>query len=335
MPNETLPTPLPAAGPTESPLPHPEGEPDLAAIAARHPLPPPDARGAEGQYVLSKGHTPALEVEDIPETDEPAPKPVTGKGSQPAQAAEKPADKPQDAPEKPASKGRLAPMLRREREVQAAAAQLKADEARIREDVRKAVLAEFAEDPGKIMNEAGVKPVQVAEKLVKPGKVAPVDPTAAKLAALEAEMAQLRSEREAAALEAEVAEMHQEITGMLAEDPARWPLLHRLGDPGGVIQVMLAHSEKTGEVPSDEDAADIEEARLADLLSKLAPPTGAAPKTGKAPASNKGPRTTSSAAASAAPARGKEPLPEDDDKALEILAARAERAIRAGREAGR
>lgn len=324
---------IPPPGGEIAPIPSPEGEPDLAAIAAKHPAPPAGPENQGGSYVLSKAQPAqpkALETADVPEDDVPANLPVTTK------TAPAPAPKAEGQVEqKPEPKGRLAPMLRRERELRQREESFKAGEAQLREKVRAEVLAEFGEDPGKIMREAGKTPTQVAEKLVKPGKVAPADPVVEKLAALEREMADLRAERQAKALEAEVEEMHQEIRGMVGEDPQRWPLLTRSGQAEAVVQVMLDHSEKHGEVLSDEDAADIVEARLAELLNLLSPPTGAAPKPGKAPAGNKGPRTTSSTAASAAPARGKEPLPADDEQALQILAERADRTIREGRAQGK
>lgn len=302
-----------ASGGEITPLPDPNGEPDLEAIAAKHDAALTAARAAQPPYT----NTPAAPVAEEEAPDAPAPAPS---------APEKPAEAAPEAPPAPAKappKSRLAPMLRKERELRELEASIKQREAELDERGYQRAIAEFGRDPKAIMTKAKVDPDQVALRMVAPKPADEPNPLAAKLGELEKTVAELRADREAKVAREEYDEMLGEIKSLIAEDPARWPLTARAGQEGLVITVLQDHLAKTGTVIGDDEAADIVEAHLADLQSKLAPQPqtkgSAAPRSAKA-----GPRTTTNAAASAAPDRGPKPLPEDDDEAMAIIAERTE-----------
>lgn len=334
MPNETTQAtsaPVPsAAPPTSFQTIDASPEPDLDAIAAKHvvpagqpmyvntpSVPQPKAldhipEGLE-QLASEREEPEAKEEEGQEEAPPPPPPPVTKKVT-PVADDPKPAEK----------RERLAHSLRKERELREAETRIKAEEASIEDRGYQRALAELGADPAKVLGSAKLTPQDLARRLAKPEQAKQLDPTARKLAELEAQVRELTQERQVNKDQAAQAEMVQEIQSMVASDATRWPLIAQTGEHGAVVLELLDHYTKQGEALSDDEAADRVEGRLAQLRDKLVP-QGKPSKSSQAKA---GQRTVSNSAATSAPApAARAALPADDDDAIEVIGARANRLL--------
>lgn len=320
MPNETTPGTVIIS----------DGEPDLDAIAAKHVVP----EGANRPWAApgnGAAEEPAAPTEPAAEAEAAAEAPAA-EPEAPETPAAAPAAAP--APAAPQKRERLAPMLRKEKELREQEASLKAREAEIAAKARQAVLDELGAEPAKLLQEAKLTPSQLAQRLVKPEAVRQANPVAKELDELKATVQALKAERDAREAAETQAEMVRELTELVKEDATRWPLLNQTGEHEAVAAEMLTYYEKTGQVLGDDEAADRVEAKLAGLRAKMLGQTGARPADKPATAKT-ATRTTSNQGAASQPAgRAQErQLPEDDDDAIAVIAARADRRLAEARAA--
>lgn len=148
-------------------------------------------------------------------------------------------------------------------------------------------------NPAAFVQKYGIDPDKFIMDYVRGGPD-PVEETRGQVAELKRELEELKRERQQASL----AQQRQEEVAAVAEfldTGSDWPLARAIGERGArlVLQVMHDHYRETGELLSDEDAADQVEEYLSDLSAAMSTASGSRREERRTPqATSKVPQAT-------------------------------------------
>lgn len=248
------------------------------------------------------------------------------------EAAPAPAPEAQAAPEAtqppPATK-RLAEMVGEQRLFEQHRSQKEAEDANF---AKVRAIEEALADPKKLLAMAQSKGLSYEDltKAVNEGRAAPdpIKPVKDDLAAVRAELAQLKAEKAAAAKQAAIDEARGLTHKFLETNKDKYPLINGLGYGDLVFQKMYTTLTETGQVIREEDAAATIEAELGGVKEKFfklfQPET--APQVKTAPPSKSPPVVSNQTASKVATTRQPDAYIEDKEEALAAAIALLENA---------
>lgn len=243
------------------------------------------ARGIDRTLSDSGDPDEAREAAEVdPNADEPPPDADSGDQAPPGDAPA--ADPDGDEGDTPAARRAARRAAREEFNARLAADKAERDRRRAElREIAEAVRGPAASDgedavklartnPAAFVKKYGIDPDKFILGYVQGGPD-PVEETRRELEELKNQLKELKQERESSTL----AQQRQEEVAYLSEfleTGSDWPLARAIGERGArlVLQVMHDHYSETGELPSEEEAADQVEEYLSDLSAAMSKASG-------------------------------------------------------------